>query len=47
LLPKLFSFVFRVLLGSLIESDPRIFDLLRVRSRWASPSISGLRESAS
>jgi hypothetical protein len=33
MLPKLFSFVFRVLLGSLIFFDPRIFDLLRVRSR--------------
>jgi len=33
LLPKLFSSVFRVLLGSLIEIDLRIFDLLRVRSR--------------
>jgi hypothetical protein len=33
LLPKLFSFVFRVLLASLIEFDPRMFGLSRVRSR--------------
>jgi hypothetical protein len=33
LLPKLLSFVFRVLLASLIEFDPRMFGLSRVRSR--------------
>jgi hypothetical protein len=33
LLPKLFSFVFRVLLASLIEFDPHMFGLSRVRSR--------------
>jgi hypothetical protein len=47
LLSKLFSFVFRVLLGSVIKSDLPIFDLSHVRLRWASPSISGLCESAS
>jgi hypothetical protein len=34
-----------VLYGSLIEFDPRMFDLLRVRSRWASPSTPGTRRS--
>jgi hypothetical protein len=33
LLPKLLSFVFRVLLATLIEFDPRMFGLSRVRSR--------------
>jgi hypothetical protein len=42
MLPKLFSFVFRVLLGSLIEFYRRMFGLLRVGSRRASPSISGV-----
>jgi hypothetical protein len=32
LLPKLLSFVFRVLLASLVEFDPRMFGLSRVRS---------------
>jgi len=31
LLAKLFSFVFRQLLGSLIEFDPRMFDLFARR----------------
>jgi hypothetical protein len=33
LLPTLLGFVFRVLLASLIEFDPRMFGLSRIRSR--------------